>query len=86
MESEKYVHKRSFMSNIFTEPKSSTSSTNRRARPRRRSRARRQAGVEKARTAEKTQAHLSAHGSLLRPVIRHADDRRHDLRHIKRLV
>ena len=56
------------------------------ARPRRRSRARRQAGVEKARTAEKTQAHLSAHGSLLRPVIRHADDRRHDLRHIKRLV
>ena len=56
------------------------------ARPRRRSHARRQAGVEKARTAEKTQAHLSAHGSLLRPVIRHADDRRHDLRHIKRLV
>lgn len=56
------------------------------ARPRRRSHARRQAGAEKERTAEKTQAHLSAHGSLLRPVIRHADDRRHDLRHIKRLV
>ena len=56
------------------------------ARPRRRSRARRQAGAEKERTAEKTQAHLSAHGSLLRPVIRHADDRRHDLRHIKRMV
>ena len=54
--------------------------------PRRRSRARRQAGAEKERTAEKTQAHLSAHGSLLRPVIRHADDRRYDLRHIKRLV